>query len=112
MLAVVSGGGFELSVDNGSGSSCSEFLLVSFFVYLVEAGRGFGGSSVTKCFLAVFEGEEGRRGPGFPFGLYVRGCNVGDGMESVLHGLCLSRSCSVDRLLGCVCGADDPVDVI
>jgi len=112
VLAVVSSGGFELSVDDGSGSSCSEFLLVSFFIHLVEASRGFSGSSITKCFLVVFEGEEGKRGPRFPFSLHVRGCDVGNGIESVLYSLCLSRSCSVNRSLGYVCSANDPIDVI
>jgi len=110
--AIVSSSGFKLSINNGSRSFYSKFLLVSFFIHLVEADRGFGRSSVTKCFLVVFEGKEGRRGPRFPFSLHVKGCNVGDGMESILHGSYLSRSCSVDCLLGCVCGANDPIDVI
>ena len=55
--AVVSSGSFELGVDDTPRSSCPKFLLVGFFIHLVEASRGFNRSCVIKCFFVYLEGK-------------------------------------------------------
>ena len=112
ILAVVSCSSFKLSVNNASRSFYPKFLLVSSLINLVEASKGFNKSSITKCFLTGFKGKEGRRGPRFPFYPHVRGCNVSNSIESVFYSSCLSRSYSVDCLLGYVYSANNLVNII
>jgi len=112
ILAVVFSSSFKLNVNNISRSFYPKFLLVSFLVYLVEASRGFSRSGVPKCFLIGFKGKEGRKGPRFPFNLHIKGRNVGNGIESVLYSLYLSRSYCVNCLLGYVYSANNLVNVI